>query len=178
MDAQKLQQEKPRATWKTIGAVIGGIAAIIGIITGVIAIVHSLQNHIDSFEGEVAQQATADNFVSFANNHDGKVVWLNITCLSSLPGSVCCAATRENCDAPPEMDGYLIISVHGTSAKYWFHINTAGTDAQANNGSYGAGALVLKGYFEVSVQGVLGGEPQDVQNTFLKGVDSSAVNKG
>ena len=167
MNMHQPQPKKFPISGKQIGALIGIIAAIIGITSGGIAIVKSLQNHLDTFEGNVAQQTTADNFVSFTNNHDGKVVWLNITCVSS---TVMCFVPGETQETT--------LPIHATSGEYWFHIDTAGTDAQANNGQYGAGLLVVKGYFEVSVQGVLGAYPQEVQNTFLKGVDSSAVNKG
>ncbi|HWS82849.1 MAG TPA: hypothetical protein VN207_01170 [Ktedonobacteraceae bacterium] len=166
-----------KITWKQIGALIGILAAFIGIVTGAMAIVQSLQNRIDRFEGDVTQQGTADSFINFAKDHDTKVVWLNITCVRGSLSVSCCAATRIDCDAPPQMGKDIILSVHGTSAKYWFHINAADSDAQINNGSYGAGSLVIKGYFEFSVQGVLGAEPQDVQNVFLKGIDSSTTKR-
>lgn len=54
-------------------------------------------------------------------------------------------------------------------------MDDAGTNAIVSNGSYGAGGVVLKGYFEVSVDGVEGSAPPDVQNIYLKGVDSSSA---
>src|SRR5258708_10943410 len=154
---------KKWVTGKQLAASIGGAACFIGIIAGGIGIAQFFQHHIDRFEGDVTRQATADSFISFIKNHDAKVIWMNISC-----------AETTTCYVPGETQE-IILPIQASSGKYWFHINTAGTDAQANNGSYGAGALVLKGYFEVSVQGVLGSDPQDVENIFLKGIDSSTV---
>jgi len=157
---------------KKLAAFIGIAAAVITIIAGVIAIWQAIHpNGPDKFSGDVTQQSIANNLISFLQSHDGKVIQLDITCV--VPNSsttVCDRGSASNESIIP-----LPVGGDGFSAAYWLRIDPAGTNAQVNNGSYGAGNLVVKGYFEVSVQGVLGDAPPTVQNIFLKGVDSSAV---
>jgi hypothetical protein len=158
--------------WK----IFGGICVLIGAIAGVIVIVAHFQNTIDRFEGDISQQATADGFVSFALGHDTKTVWVNVVCHYYQPGHPC-----ETGDASSplvsqgEAENDTVIAVHATAGDYWIHINTASTDAAADNGSFGAGTIVIKGYFSVNDRGGLGSTPSNVYNILLKGVDSSTI---
>ena len=157
---------------KRLTALIGTVAAIVGIIGGTIGIVKACKPQGPqgpaAFTADLGQQANVDNLVSFAKSNDGKVVRLEVTCRSDSP--FCNGNIKP--DRPEEA---ALLPVSASVGKYWFHIYTKDSDATANNGSYGAGSLVVKGYFTVNVQGVLGAEPQDVQNIELHGVSPASV---
>lgn len=153
-----------------LGAILATIAALIGIVGGAIAVWQFVQNRVDRFEGDVTHQATADRLVNFATGHDARVVWLNLTCRASTAPAPACDG-----NTPPPFDEQALLPIHASSGRYWLHIYTAGSDVQADNGPYGAGSLVVKGYFTISVRGVLGSDPPDVQNVDLHGVSSSSV---
>ena len=167
------QKRKTSITGKKVAAFIGIIAAIITIIAGGIAIWQAIHpNGPDTFEGDVTQASTANSLISFLQSHDGKVIRLDITCVSPGPSTACDVSSSSN-DSNPILP--LPVGGDGSSAAYWLHLDPAGTNVEMDNGSYGAGSLVIRGYFEVSVRGVLGSDPPNVQNVFLTGVNSSAV---
>jgi hypothetical protein len=158
----------------SVTAWIGTAAAIIGIIGGIIGIAKACEDDPPpkgpaTFTGELNSPTSADKFVSLANANDGKVVRLNVTC--RYGGLVCEGNSR------PSLTGEdALLPVFTRTGRYYFHIYTEGSDATANNGSYGAGSLVVKGYFTVNVQGELGSEGRGIQNVDLHGVSAAQVN--
>jgi sulfur transfer protein SufE len=57
----------------------------------------------------------------------------------------------------------------GCEGAYWIEIDPSG-DVQVDNGSFGAGNLVVKGPFSVLVEGMKGSAPPDVNVVSLRGL--------
>lgn len=160
---------------KLWGAVVA-ISILVGIVAGIVTIYQLFQNRIDRFEGDIGEQAKADGLVDFVQSHDAKVVWFNVVCHEDLPGHPCeTGVAGSELDQQSRAEGKLVIAVHATSGDYWFHVKTDNSNAEADNGPYGAGSIVIKGYFTVSVRGRTGITPPNIQNFNLDGVDSSTI---
>ena len=161
---------------KRVWNIVVGIGVIIAIVAGLMTIIGHFQNSIDSFVGNIDEQAMGDSLVTFAQSHDSKVVWLNVVCHEDKPGHPC--ETGDYGSALQQQSSFenkVVIAVHATSGDYWLHVEVGSTNAEADNGPFGAGSIVIKGYFTISNRGKTGITPDNVNNIDLDGVDSSTI---
>ena len=126
-----------------------------------------LQTQVPSYGSstDIDDQQNADSLIQFLNGNDSKKVHVDVVCRGS-PGSAC-DATGTGVQSLAE--GSPVLSVNSNGQTYWLHISTGNSGSQADNGGYGAGALVIKGNFTVSVRGTSGVTPPGIQNINLTG---------
>ena len=172
---------KQRFAW--FGTVKGGLAllaTIVGITGGIIGIARSCQGDpgTPSFEGSVEPRDNARALAAFLTAHDADVVKLDVTCPSNQRAATSCNGNVEPSNAPVAtregeqvgiMELFTERACPATDARarcsgtYWMVFRVpSSTDAQVDNGGFGAGGLVAKGTFKAFDRGNLGGAPRDV----------------
>jgi hypothetical protein len=172
---------KQRFAW--FGTVKGGLAllaTIVGITGGIIGIARSCEGDpgTPSFAGSVEPRANARDLASFLTDHDGEVVKLNVTCSGKQRAGKGCNGNVEPSNAPGDtregeqvgiMELFTERACPASDARprcagtYWMVLRVpSSTDAQVDNGGFGAGGLVAKGIFKALDRGNLGSVPPHV----------------
>jgi hypothetical protein len=140
------------------------------------------------FDQRIDSPASVSAFVSFATENDYQVRRVNLECLLD-EGQGSCAWVRQ---AVASESGETILYVstkpgcrlgvlngNPTSADcvtHWIHVRKGEPfDAQVDNGEYGAGNVVVRGYFAISLRNALGSAPQNVKHIFLRAVAPEMV---
>jgi hypothetical protein len=113
---------------------------------------------------DIDQPQNANALINFLSNKDSKKVHLDFYCLGNGGGGCDTNSTIQQ----SQLEGNPVLAVDASSQTYWVHV-IAGGNAEADNGGYGAGALVIKGDFTVSVRGPSGVTPLGIQNINLAG---------
>ncbi len=176
---------------------IGAGVTVLGAVASVVTILAFFSSGVPRFAGDVSDAGAAARFVEFATGHDQAIVHVDLECVESE------AARCDARSTPPGFDtmGQLVLAVYPGATKpapeacgslvlvaetvptgapcedvSWFHVHIpeAG-DAQLSNGPTGAGSIVLKGYFSVSVRGPLGTAPPGVSNIVLNAINAAEV---
>ncbi len=123
------------------------------------------------------------DFLAFADTHDGKVVKLETQCLYHAGARSCVdqadplnSATvlldlNDDASCPPDRQGPCDGSV------VLFFFEQSASDAQIDNGQYGAGSIVVRGYFTLSKRGHLGTLPATASAIYLTAVPADKVPK-
>lgn len=173
-------REGSRDASKTTKVVAGIIVATLGAVASILSIIAFIRSNDapDKFEGQITRPEAAKNFVDFAKANDGKIVYLNVECIYSEEGS--CAQNQDPISKDPVLEVYTGSRCElgqGCKGGNWFriHYDPNTSDASVSNGPYGAGSLVIKGYFSASLRGVLGANPQEIINFQLNAVDRKDV---
>jgi hypothetical protein len=187
------QEPTSRFAWLgTVKGVLAIIASLIAITGGILGIVKWFNDRqgMPSFEGSVTTRDQARDLVSFLNDHDGEVVKLDVSCgpyrEMSRPDSGCNGNLGPE-DAPViPRDGEQVAAMElftkttcpaddaraRCDGTYWTVMRVgADDDEQVDNGSFGAGGLVVKGVFKALVRGAIGSAPPGVQVVELDATD-------
>jgi hypothetical protein len=124
---------------------------------------HSTQP--ERFEGDITQQTETDALVPFLKTHNADTVWLNIVCTNPSwphgscshpfndPGKFCSRSGTDYLYIP------ILVRVSGDSFVYELCFDTHQANVEVDNGPYGAGVLVAKGYFSVLINSGPDGRP-------------------
>jgi hypothetical protein len=160
-------------------------ATLVTLVSGGIAIFQFLTRDGGpaAFADDLHTAAGAESFLEFARENDGDVVRLDTRCLYR-DGPRTCLDRRDpleraavlldlNADrgCPPDQDqpcpGSVVLA---------FFVDDV-SQAQVDNGEYGAGSVVVHGYFAVSVRGRLGTLPPGVTAIYLTAVPAEQARR-
>ena len=171
---------------KRIGAFIAAVATLVGLISGGIAIVQYLNRNSGpvTFHDSIDTATGVTSFLRFVDAHDGQVVQLETRCLYHDGPRVCAdyadplgnAAAIIDLNTDPSCPPDRTAPCPGSTVLYFFEKDTS--EAQIDNGQYGAGNMVVRGYFTISRRGSLGTLPQDATAVYLTAVPADQVHRG
>lgn len=166
-----------------MAALIGGVATVIGIISGAIAIADYMGRDKGpaTFSESLDTTAGMRNFLAFADDNDGKVVRLETQCVYHKGPRSCVdqadpigdAVVLLDLNADPSCSPERQAPCDGSVVLFLFAQNVS--DAQIDNGQYGAGSIVVRGYFTLSKRGNLGTLPPGVTAIYLTAVPAENV---
>ncbi|MCU1442374.1 MAG: hypothetical protein JWQ59_524 [Cryobacterium sp.] len=170
---------RSRNPWKIAWAIVGGVAVLVGLATGVLTLQSQLTGP-PTFRSTIESVDQSADFANFLKDNDGKQVQLDVTCKSSSTG--CYLPNADEASFLSNLfDGQVLVlyTLHPcdgddmflcTSGTYWLDLTEDPTaNVQINNGSYGAGSLVVKGSFSVNVEGQLGSLPPEIMSVNVRG---------
>lgn len=180
--------------------VLATLAAIGGITSAGILIYNSyiVDKGPARFEGDLTSTKGTKALISILKREDGEVIYLDAHCLYGESKKPSCAwlTKTETYYGGKELSMVALTEDPDCAVKqeqetgkdsydslcpdtYWIHaiVNPA-TGARADNGSYGAGALAIKGYFSVTVTGSDGRSPPEITHVELRSVSPEDVEKG
>ncbi|MGG8406450.1 hypothetical protein ACM614_07360 [Streptomyces sp. 12297] len=150
------------------------------------------------YVGDLAIISDNQRFQKMLHQQDGHVIHVNTLCRQFEATRTACgdlwrtARLEESREQPGTRLGLLEITTDPTCDVWdegslgltkspcpdaywiWIHLDPE-TGAQMDNGKYGAGSTVIKGYFTVSVAGQLGSTPPGVTNVHLRSVNAADV---
>ena len=141
------------------------------------------------FDQRIDSPASVSAFISFATENDYQVRRVNLECLLD-EGQGSCAWVRQAAVATESGETILYVStkpgcrlsvqnVNPTGSDcvtHWIHVRKGDPfDAQVDNGEFGAGNVVVRGYFAISLRNALGSAPQNVRHIFLRAVAPEMV---
>lgn len=174
---------RKKRTGAVIAAVIGAVATVVGIISGAIAISDYL--HRDKGPAKFTESLDTSkgmrDFLSFADSHDSKVVRLETQCVyhdgprscvdqaDPLENATVLLDLNDDDSCAPDRQG----PCDGSVVLFFFAENAS--DAQIDNGQYGAGSIVVRGYFTLSKRGNLGTLPPGATAIYLTAVAADKV---
>jgi hypothetical protein len=168
-----------------IAAIIGAIATVIGIISGAIAIADYLGRDKGPavFSESVDTASGMRNFLSFADKNDGKVVKLDMRCVYHDGPRTCVdqedflhqAAVLLDLNADTSCEPDRQAPCDGSVVLFFFEQSSS--EAQIDNGEFGAGSIVVRGYFTLSKRGNLGTLPPGVTAIYLTAVPAEKAPK-
>lgn len=166
------------ASVKGVIALVASVLAIIGSVLGIQKALNDRRGD-PSFKGPIAAATDARRFVSFLEKNDQKDVVLDIQCVPTTTNDFCADESNPNDMQPVQVTKDEFVEVlevftglpcnaespnFGCPGTIWVAFRTPlNSEAQVNNGSFGAGNLVVKGKFRVLVRGGLGTLPPNVQ---------------
>lgn len=167
-------QDGSRNPWKIAWAIVGGVAVLVGLVTGVLTLQGQLTGP-PTFKSTIESVDQSADFAIFLKDNDGKQVQLDVTCKSS--STACDMPNADEAPALSNQDTLVLYTLHPCdhmfecfSGAYWIHLTKdPSSNAQINNGGYGAGSWVVKGPFSVNVEGQLGSRPPEIMNVTLRG---------
>ena len=166
-------QDSSRNPWKIAWAIVGGVAVLVGLVTGVLTLRDQLMGP-PTFKSTIESVDQSADFANFLKDNDGKQVQLDVTCKWS--STACHIPTADEASELLNEAILVLYTLHPcddigcTSGAYWLHLTQdPSANVQIDNGSYGAGSLVVKGSFSVNFAGQLGGWPPEVMNVYLRG---------
>ncbi|MBM4821995.1 MULTISPECIES: hypothetical protein [Streptomyces] len=173
------------------------LAAIGGITSAGILIFNSCiaEKGPAQFKGDLESAKGSSALISMLKREDGEVVYLDARCLYWKSKKPACGwltemekdfggtmvALTEDSDCAVEQEQETAKQSYDSQCPdaYWLHVLVdPNTGARADNGSYGAGAVSIKGYFSVTVTGADPGLPQEITNIELRSVSPEDVDKG
>jgi FHA domain len=168
------EQVSSRNPWKIAWTIVGGLAVLVGLVTGVLTLKDKLTGP-PTFKAMIESTDQSVAFANFLKNNDGKQVHLDVTCKWS--STACHLANPNIGESSPDETMLVLYTLHPcsrilecTSGAYWLHLTKdPSSNVQIDNGAYGAGSLVVKGPFSVTVEGQLGSAPPEVTNVSLRG---------
>ena len=162
------------------------IATIIGVLSGAIAIYEFVNRDKGPavFTGTVDSASGMRDFLSFADEHDNELVKLDLKCVyhddepmacvqqgDALDRAVVLLDLNDDPSCEPDRQG----PCDGSVVLFFFAEHT--DDAQIDNGEYGAGSIVVRGYFNLAKRGNLGTLPPGVTAIYLTAVPPNQVPK-
>ncbi len=178
---------------KAAGAATVGLATVASVLIAWVQLseqLHQIEEQTrrpPSFNKSLDTHAAVAEFISFAKGNDYQVRRIDTMCLNEGEQSCLWAPKLEDPqDKNPPI--VLVLSDRGgcrlsggsvdpaeedqvDCGKYWVHITVANKfDAQVDNGAYGAGNIVVHGYFAISLRHSLGSAPADVEHIYLRAV--------
>ncbi|WP_203912375.1 hypothetical protein [Rhizocola hellebori] len=170
----------PRRWTKLVTA----IATIVGVISGAIAIYEFVNRDKGPavFTGAVDTAAGMRGFLDFADEHDGQLVKLDLKCVYHDDQPMACvqqadpleqAVTVLDLNDDPSCEPDRESACDGSVILYFFADRVA--DAQIDNGEFGAGSIVVRGYFNLAKRGNLGILPPSVTAIYLTAVPANEV---
>jgi hypothetical protein len=176
-------QQDGRRFWRRVGAAIGALAAVVGLIAGGLAIVEFVQRASGpaTFTDPLHTSAGMRAFLRFADEHDGEVVRLDTRCLYQEGPRTCVDQSypidpdvvlldlNDGGTCEPDRQG----PCDGSVVLYFFTKDVS--EAQIDNGEYGAGSIVVRGYFTLSKRGNLGTLPPGAMAIYLTAVPPQDV---
>ncbi|MBB5868881.1 hypothetical protein F4553_002260 [Allocatelliglobosispora scoriae] len=170
-----------KRTRRLIGGIVAGVATLIGITSGVIGIAEFLDRGTPAFAQPIDTVEGMREFLSFADEHDGELVRLETRCVFHDGPMPCSqqgdplqrASVLLDLNADPSCDPDRVQPCTGSVVLFFFAENV--TDAQIDNGEYGAGSIVVRGYFTVSRRGSLGTLPEGTTAIYLTAVPADEV---
>lgn len=171
--------------WRKLAGLVAGVATVIGLITGAIAISDYLNRDTGpaKFTESVDTTTGMRNFLAFADEHDGELVRLEFQCVYREGSRSCVdqsdpfgqAAVLLDLNANPACEPDRQYPCDGSVVLYFFVKNIS--EAQIDNGQFGAGSIVIRGYFTLSKRGNLGTLPPGVTAIYLTAVPVEQVPK-
>ena len=161
------------------------IATVIGIVSGAIAIYEFVNRDTGpaAFTGTVQSAEGMREFLDFADDHDGELVRLDLRCVYQ-DGPMACVQQADPFDRAkvvldlnddPRCDPGREFACEGSVLLLFF--SDGSETAQVDNGEYGAGSIVARGYFNLSKRGNLGTLPPGTTAIYLTAVSPDRVPK-
>jgi hypothetical protein len=122
-----------------------------------------------AFSSTLPEASAVNGFLDFLRSHDDRVVHLDVVC-------------NVHGDAPCSSSTFPVLALYtGTKCPdgvcpgaWWFDIKDPNKVARVSFDA-GPGALMVKGFFAVQVQGALGSKPPDIMNVMLTAVASQDI---
>ncbi|HZM74081.1 MAG TPA: hypothetical protein VFC19_00055 [Candidatus Limnocylindrales bacterium] len=183
---QVIAPGKPPRASKTWPKVVAALVSIIGVVSGAIAIYEFVTRDRGpaSYTGTVESATGMREFLSFADKHDGELVHIDLKCVYRDDRPMACvqqadplnrAAVLLDLNDDPSCQSLRESACDGSVILFLFTANV--DDAQVDNGEYGAGSIVVRGYFNLSKRGNLGTLPPTTTAIYLTAVPSNQVPK-
>jgi hypothetical protein len=178
---------------KAAGAIIVGVATVASLLVAWLTLQEQLRQieaqtrRPPSFNRSLDSHAAVTEFVRFAEQNDYQVRRIDATCLNEGDQSclwvpeltfegdendpkVLVLSDQRGCRLARDPNGPIDLD-QVSCGKTWLHITVANPfDAQVDNGAYGAGNIVVHGYFAISLRPSLGSAPPDVKHVYLRAV--------
>jgi hypothetical protein len=171
--------------WRKLAALVAGVATLIGLVTGVIAISDYLNRDTGParFTESIDTTTGMRNFLAFADEHDSELVRLEFQCVYHEGPRSCVdqsdplgqAAVLLDLNANTACDPNRQYPCDGSVILFFYAKNVS--EAQIDNGSFGAGSIVIRGYFTLSKRGNLGTLPPGATAIYLTAVPPEQVPK-
>jgi hypothetical protein len=160
------------------------IATFIGVISGTIAIYEFVNRDKGPavFAGTVDSASGMRDFLTFADEHDGELVHLDLKCVYHDDQQMTCVQQEDTLERAvalldlnddPGCDPDRESACDGSVILFFFADKV--DDAQIDNGDYGAGSIVVHGYFNLAKRGNLGTLPPTVTAIYLTAVPPNQV---
>jgi hypothetical protein len=171
---------------RRLGAFIGAAATLVGLISGGIAIVQYLHRNSGppTFRDSIDTATGVTTFLPFVDASNGQVVRLDTQCLYHQRPRVCTdwadslghAVVIIDLNTDPSCPPDRTSPCPGSTVLYFYEKDTS--EAQVDNGQYGAGNIVVHGYFTISKRGNLGTLPPTATAIYLTAVPADQVHHG
>jgi hypothetical protein len=149
----------------------GAKAGVAGAILAAAALALGVWQYVQAQTPSYGSQTDIDNtqnagdLIDFLKSNESKKVHLDFYCLGTGGGGCDTASTTQE----SIFEGNPVIAVSANGQTYWIHAASGSGNAEVDNGRFGAGAIVVKGDFNVSVRGPSGTSPPGIQNIVLLG---------
>ena len=163
---------------------VAAIATVIGVISGAIAIYEFVNRDKGPavYTGTVDSAAGMRELLNFVDEHDGELVNLDLKCVYQDDEPMACVQQADMLDRAvvlldlnddPSCDPERDQPCDGSVILFFFADRVE--DAQIDNGEYGAGSIVVRGYFNLAKRGNLGTLPPTVTAIYLTAVPPNQV---